>query len=157
MSTHWKKLHNPDYLGSYSLEKGQDLVVEILSVTKEIVKGPDGKADECIVAKLKGQKPMILNATNCKTIAQVCGSPYIEDWAGKSITLYSQSVKAFGEVVDALRVRNKPPELPELLPNSEKWEKAIEYYKANKTLNGILQKVRISEANKQLLIAEATK
>jgi hypothetical protein len=41
-----------------------------------------------------------------KIIAKVVDSPYIEDWIGKNIVIYSAKVKAFGEVVDALRVKN---------------------------------------------------
>ena len=27
--THWKKFHNPDYLGSYSLDPGKDMILTI--------------------------------------------------------------------------------------------------------------------------------
>lgn len=54
---------------------------------------------------------MIMNSTNLKQIAKLFGSPYIEDWAGKSIQLYTTPVKAFGEVVEALRVRPMIPQL----------------------------------------------
>uniref|UniRef100_UPI00195858C5 hypothetical protein n=1 Tax=Fusobacterium mortiferum TaxID=850 RepID=UPI00195858C5 len=77
--------------------------------SKEMVMGADGKKEECIVATLKNQKPFILNVTNCKTISTLLETPYIEEWKGKSITLYVQQVKAFGEVVDALRVRAGKP------------------------------------------------
>lgn len=154
--THWKKLHNPDYLGSYSLDPGKDLTVEIVSVSKQIVKGSDGKEDECIVAVLKGQKPMILNTTNCKTISSVFETPYIEEWKGKSITLYTQKIKAFGELVDALRVRSVKVELPELTPTHPKWAGAVTYYRENHSIEPILKKMRLSEANKKLLIEEGT-
>ena len=104
--THWKKLHNPDYLGAYALAPGQDLVVTIRSAAAENVTGADGKKEECMVMRFEnGVKPMIVNATNAKTITNVLGSPYIEDWAGQKIQLFVDKVKAFGEVVEALRVR----------------------------------------------------
>jgi hypothetical protein len=31
----------------------------------------------------------------------------VEEWAGKSVIIYSAKVKAFGELVDALRVKNQ--------------------------------------------------
>ena len=86
--THWKKLINPDYIGAYALDPGKDLTVQISQVRREMVTGADGKKEECTVAYLKDQKPMILNVTNCKTIEKLYG-PYIEDWAGKHITLYA--------------------------------------------------------------------
>ena len=121
MKTHWKKLTNPDYIGAYYLDEGMDLTVTIDKVVRENVTGSDGKATECTVAYLKGTKPFILNSTNCKTISKVVGSSYIEEWAGKQITIYVASVRAFGETVDALRVRPTKPKMPELTPSHPKW------------------------------------
>ena len=53
---------------------------------------------------------MILNRTNAKAIENVSGSVLGQDWVGVQVTLYvEQGVKAFGEVVDALRIRDKKP------------------------------------------------
>ena len=57
----------------------------------------------------------ICNATNAKTITKVIGSLYIEDWQGSKIQLYSAEVSAFGETVDALRVRPFPPKTDEYI------------------------------------------
>lgn len=103
--THWKKLNNPAYLGAYSLEAGKDLIVKIKRVGNEIIIGSDGKKEECMLMHLDDEKPMIVNSTNAKTITKVLETPYIEQWQGKRIQLYSTKVKAFGEVVEALRVR----------------------------------------------------
>jgi len=108
--THWKKLHNPDYLGAYALDPGKDMIVTIKSAGNEIIVGADGKKEECMVMHFSdGIKPMIVNSTNAKTITKVLKTPYIEDWQGKKIQLYIDHVKAFGEVVEALRVRPKLP------------------------------------------------
>jgi hypothetical protein len=109
MKTHWKKTMNPNYLGAYALEPNQDLIVEITEVKTESVMNADGRNEECLVAHLKDQKPLIVNKTNAKAIAKVCGSNYIEDWKGKQIALYISNVKAFGELVEAIRVRTVPP------------------------------------------------
>lgn len=115
--THWKKLTNPDYLGAYALEPGQDLIATFASVGQEKVVGSDGKKEECTVAHFAepGIKPMILNVTNCKTIANLYKTPYIEQWAGRRIQIYTESVRAFGETVDALRIRNFLPKVDELI------------------------------------------
>lgn len=102
--THWKRLINPDYLGAYSLEEGQDMNVTIEHVRRDLVTGTGGKKEECTIAYLKGQKPLILNNTNSKSIAKLYG-PYIEDWAGKPITLFATTTKMAGETVECLRVR----------------------------------------------------
>lgn len=108
--THFKKLQNPDFLGTYALEDGKDMVLTIDYVRQEKVTGSDGKSEDLPVCHWKEQqKPMILNSTNIKMIAKLIGSPYIEDWSGKKIQIGSERVKAFGDVVDALRVRKFLP------------------------------------------------
>lgn len=108
--THWKKLHNPNYLGAYALEPGKDLTVKIKDVRQENVTGPNG-TEECLVLHLYEQKPLILNVTNSKAIAQALQSNYIEDWAGQHIALYIATVSAFGQTVDAVRVRPVAPRI----------------------------------------------
>lgn len=105
--THWKKLTNPDYLGAYALEPGQDLIVTIKSVANEVVTGTDGKKETCSVMHfMENVKPLVLNATNSKTIAKLLKTPYIEQWSGRKIQLYVETgIKAFGDIVDAIRVR----------------------------------------------------
>jgi hypothetical protein len=109
--THWKKLTNPDYLGAYALEPGKDLVVTIKKVGREMVIGPDGKKEECIVAHFteNGVKPMILNVTNCKTISKLAKTSYIEKWSGLKIQIFVDKVRAFGDIVEALRIRPYAP------------------------------------------------
>ena len=108
--THWKRMANPNYLGAYSLEDNKDIILTIDFVRQETVIGADGKKDDCIVAHwIENQKPMILNSTNCKMIAKLVGSPYIEDWHGKKIQIGIEKVKAFGDIVEALRVRKFLP------------------------------------------------
>lgn len=113
--THWKKLTNPDYLGTYSLEDGKDIVLTIERVQVETVTGPEGKKEECMVCHwAEREKPMILNSTNAKMIQKLLKTPYIEEWSGHKIQIGVEMVKAFGEVVDALRVRNFLPTLEEV-------------------------------------------
>ena len=71
--THWKKLTNPNYLGTYALPDGQDMILTIGAVAQEPVTGADGQKETCIVCHWKedGVKPLILNKTNCKTISKI--------------------------------------------------------------------------------------
>ena len=106
---------NPDYIGAYSLNEGEDLTVKIDYVVREMITGTGGKKEECTVAHLVGQKPFILNATNSKSIAKLYG-PYIEDWAGKPITMHASTTKLAGETVECLRIRpvvakRQPPKI----------------------------------------------
>lgn len=107
--THWKKLINPDYIGAYSLNEGEDLTVKIDYVQVEEITGTGGKKEHCTVAHLVNEKPMILNVTNSKSIAKLYG-PYIEDWQGKRITLFASTTRLAGETVECLRIRPKVAE-----------------------------------------------
>ena len=67
---------------------------------------------------------MILNATNSKAIQKVAKTPYIEKWSGVKIQIYTAKVSAFGEQVDALRIRtvapketSQPAPLPTITPD----------------------------------------
>lgn len=143
MKTHWKKLTNPDYLGAYDFAENEKTRTLTMSrVIQEKVKGPDGKEEDCVVAYFTEGKPMILNKTNMKAITIAHKSPYIEDWAGKSIVVKIEKVKAFGDIVDALRVSSTAPQqsapakptqksLIVLKKDDENWGKAIAYIKAN--------------------------
>ena len=127
--THWKRLINPDYIGAYALEVDKDLVVTIDYVQLETIKGADGKSEECTVAHLVKQKPLILNMTNSKSIAKLYG-PYIEDWSGKQITLFASTTKAFGDIVECLRIRPSVPRKEKQAINEARLLKALESIKS---------------------------
>jgi hypothetical protein len=106
---HWKQHFNYQYTGAYELNPGEEKTVKIKTVKKESVTGADGKLTQCLVAYFHGEiKPMILNKTNCKSIEKLY-SPFVENWKDKEITIYASKVKAFGDVVDALRIRPTVP------------------------------------------------
>lgn len=154
--THWKKLTNPNYIGAYAFLPGEEKTVQITKVTREIVTGPDGKQDECTVAYLKGEKPVILNNTNADTVTKVVGSPYIEDWCGKWITLYVERVRAFGQTVDAVRVKPVAPKitLPDLNPSNPKWDGARKSVLSGQvTVDQIRKKYTLTKENEALLTA----
>jgi len=115
--THWKQLKNPDYIGAYALQPGEELILTIKSCGLEQVVGTDGKKQDCLVVHFMEQvKPMILNNTNAKTISKVHQTPYMEQWTGKKIQIYARRVRAFGEDVDALRVRDFLPKVNTIDP-----------------------------------------
>ena len=50
-------------------------------------------------------KPLKLCDTNIKAIITNLGTPKVSEWRGKKIRLKVEKVKAFGKVVDAVRVQ----------------------------------------------------
>lgn len=117
-TTHWKKLTNPDYLGAYAFEPGEEKTLTIADVRREMVTGAEGKKEDCTVVYFQeaGIKPMIFNHTNCKTVERLYKTPYIEEWAGKRVILCVRQVRAFGETVDAVRVKPEKPKAQAAAP-----------------------------------------
>ena len=109
MKTHWKQNFDYRFTGAYELEPGQEVVLTISKLGHEKLKNQHGQEETCFVAYFDGKhKPMVLNKTNCKSIEKLYGA-YQEDWVGKQITVYAAKVSAFGEQVDALRIRERKP------------------------------------------------
>lgn len=117
--THWKKIvSDPNYLGEADFNEGEEKVATIASVNQsETVVTAEGKSQKAVLHFVEPLKPMILNVTRSKAIEKVAGSPYFEDWKGVRIQLYIEhNIKAFGELVSAVRVRpRKPKEAPAIL------------------------------------------
>ena len=68
--------------------------------------------DARIVSALSNVMTRILHnkVHACETpdeIRKLYNTPYIENWAGKKITMYVKQVRAFGDVTDAVRIRDK--------------------------------------------------
>lgn len=108
--THWKKAFNPNYLGSYAFQDGEEKIVVIRAVQTEQVTDTEGRKESVLVARFEGdEKPLILNKTNCRIIQKLYQTPDIEQWPGKGLILYVAKVPSFGELVDAVRIRPVKP------------------------------------------------
>jgi len=107
--THIDKLRNPNYLGGWDLmdENGKTInrVVTIKEIKTEAVFNQTKQENQDVITLFFNEcKPMILNATNRKTLKKVTETEYIEDMVGKKIELTTKKIKAFGEFHDAIRI-----------------------------------------------------
>lgn len=109
--THWRKFVDPEHMGSYDLPNDKDTILTIKSVVKKEVSSPEGKKSSkpVIYWHEQGQKPMIVNSTNARTIAKIYASNEVEDWHDKKVQLFVTQVKAFGEMQDVIRIRPMAP------------------------------------------------
>lgn len=110
--THWKKVvSDPNYLGEADFNEGEEKIATIARVARdEVIQTAEGKSKKAVVHFQEQLKPMILNVARSKSIEKVAGSPYFEDWTGVKIQLYIEhGIKAFGDVVSAVRVRPQRP------------------------------------------------
>lgn len=154
--THWKKLVDPRYIGAYALPNGNDLIVTIEGVRSEEITMMGGKKEVHSIMSLKGQKPMILNVTNSKSIHRLYG-PYIEEWAGKQITLHASTAKMGGEMVECLRIRPSIPVKEKKPITGERLTKALEQIKAGTYTLGKLRGNFALTADQETIIADSQK
>ena len=118
--THWKKVvSDPNFIGEGDFQEGEEKVLTIDHINaSETVTTAEGKSKKAVVHwREKDVKPMILNVARSKSIEKVAGSGYFEDWPGVQIQLYIEhGIKAFGEVVSAVRVRPYKPRVQKQEP-----------------------------------------
>ena len=120
MKTHIDKLRNPNYLGGWDLQdengKTNDIIVTIKEVKSEFVFNQKAQMEEPVLTVFFLEcKPIILNATNRKTLKKVTDTSYIEEMAGKKIQLTTKRIKAFGEFHDAIRIVTTAPTTIEIV------------------------------------------
>jgi len=138
--THFRKIKDPNWLGSWDLmnEDGTfgKLVLTIKGAKTDKVVDHKGQSTSEAVLEFTTLKPMILNHTNVRAVAKALNTPYIEDWVGKQVTITVKQVKAFGEVHDALRIETVAPKpiAPKKAFTQDNFEKA---YKAGATIEQI--------------------
>lgn len=106
-------------------------------------------------------KPMILNATNCKTLKHLTGTPYLQDWQNVRITIYVEPNIKFGrDVVEGLRISPEPPapaqdQMPTLSPDKKTvWKNAKAAYVRDGHLNAVRERFVVPDDVEAALIAE---
>lgn len=55
------------------------------------------------------ERGLVLNTTNTKKLAELCGSELSENWPGKRVRLYVTPVQFRGEEVNAIRIKAVRP------------------------------------------------
>ncbi|MEG0889904.1 MAG: hypothetical protein RSH25_15675 [Bacteroides sp.] len=149
--THWKTQFNYKWLGAYCLPDGKDIILTIKEMKREEVAGTSGKKELLLVAYFhEAVKPMVVNKTNCKALEKLFKTPIIEDWSGKQMQVGASRVDAFGDKVDALRVRPFLPKVgedvrPTIETGSAVWNSSIDYLKSGNDLNAIMRKYKLTK------------
>ena len=115
--TDYRSLYDREYLGSWDLPEGKDVVVTIESVKGgELVQPGGRKNKKPIIAFVGKDKRFVSNKTNSKAIAGMYGN-HVEKWVGKKIALYVSTTRdpSTGDDIPCIRVR---PQVPPSKPSS---------------------------------------
>jgi hypothetical protein len=122
--THYRKAFNSPYLSSADIVESTQLTIARVTLEKDHTKKTQDLFNtahfvERELRQGEPLKPMILNATNSKTLKTITGSPYIDDWINVPVTVWVDSAVRFGrDTVEGLRLskaeRPDPPTADQL-------------------------------------------
>lgn len=102
MGEKWQDAYPSRYL---SAEDVKAPTVATIADAKEELAGKDMKP---FLYTDKFSKPIVMNKTNCQSVAKIAKSDKYADWKGKKILIYTASVPFRGEEVQAIRIKEAP-------------------------------------------------
>jgi len=158
--THYRKAFNSPYLSSADIVEPTTLTISHVALEKDKTKGKNTKEMfntaffvEKSIREGEALKPMILNATNSRTLSKLAGSAFIDDWNNIPVSIYvDNKVKMMGEIVDGLRISKEKPRLvkPSFNPDTQ-LKLAIEAYKRDCNFDAIAKRCTLTESDKELI------
>jgi len=114
-----------EYLGAEDIDPGTEPVVTIDAIYSGMVTLQRGKEMKDVltfredhVPGIRNVRPLIVNATNRKTLRKLFGSVNVEKLVGQPIMLYiDNNVRdpSSGDRVDGIRIRNRKPTVQKVI------------------------------------------
>lgn len=157
--THYRKVFKSDHLGCADIEdlteSGSDLIFTIKCVVQEYQTIVAGKKIDANIAYFNEQiKPLVLNATNSKTLRGLTGSVFVEDWNDITIQLYADpNVKMKGETVGGVRISpRKVVKRPLITQESPRFKHVITAYKRDGDFDSVLKQADISQEAMKIVV-----
>ncbi|ELZ1630999.1 hypothetical protein SUH64_004718 [Salmonella enterica] len=162
--THYRKAFDSPYLSSSDIVEPTILTIARVALESDKTKKTKDVFNTAYFEERElrpGEKlkPMILNATNSKTLKGITGSPFLEDWGGGvKVTVFVDKNVRFGkESVEGLRISPARVIKPSLTPEkTQAWSNAKAAYRRDGNLDAVKSRMDISPAFEQQLIAECT-
>lgn len=115
-----------EYLGAEDIDPGTEPVVTISAIYSGMVTLQRGKEMKDVLAfkedsvpGIRNVRPLIVNATNRKTLRKLFGSVKVEALVGQSIILYiDNNVRdpSSGDRIDGIRIRPRKPSVKKAEP-----------------------------------------
>jgi len=110
----YQKTLDKTYLGHWDVPEDGDLIVTIDHFEKnELRSGPTAPAEMKHICFFKDAKPMVVNKTNLKLLAEALGSDKFEDWEGETVALWAAPVPQ-ADSGKGLRFRPYRPKVDEI-------------------------------------------
>lgn len=161
--THYRKAFNSPYLSS------QDVIEPTALTIKNVRLEPDksNKTKDMFntayfvekeIRSGEILKPMILNATNSRTMRNLTGSSFIDDWNNISVMVYVDPTVRFGrDTVEGLRISTEKPKAskPPLEPNTKAWGNAVASFAKHGNFDAIEKHMTIAEKDYDIIAKEA--
>jgi hypothetical protein len=101
----WRKVMDYRYLSGEDL-LDQDVTLTIKEVGIDDVQNDRGTEEKPCIAFEETPKMLVLNKTNARKLTAALNTPSVENWIGHKITLYCETVSAFGKQVFAVRIKD---------------------------------------------------
>jgi hypothetical protein len=133
--THYRKAFNSPYLSSADITETTTVMIACVKLEIDRTKKTKDFFNTAYFTQKElrpGEplKPMILNATNSKTMKAITGSAFIDDWKNVPVNIFVDPSVRFGkETVEGLRIAKASPPKPADLPASDEQLAAIQEYR----------------------------
>ena len=161
--THYRKVFKSDHLGCADLEEfqesGSNLVFTISHVNQERGAKVAGRKIDANIAYFHEKiKPLVLNATNSKTLSKLADSCFIENWKNIPVQLYIEPTAALkGEVVGGVRISpNKVRQKQTIKRDTQQFNNAISAFKRDGNFDRVLERANISMEDMQFIVDEVS-
>jgi hypothetical protein len=159
--THYRKAFKSPYLGSADIVGETVLTIDRVSLEPDKTKKTKDSFNTAYFVEKEirpgeNLKPMILNATNSKTMYKITDSAFIDDWSGVKVCVYvDKNVRMMGDTVEGLRIKPAPKKPEITKANKNMWDRAKEAYtRYNNSFVEVLKHAEISEENQKKMIEE---
>jgi hypothetical protein len=163
--THYRKAFDSPYLSSADIVEPTLLTIKCVKLETDKTKKTKDNFNTAYFTEREirpGEelKPMILNATNSRTMKSLAGSAFIDDWNDIPVTIYVDNSVKFGrDTVEGLRISTEKPRVkkPELEPGTAAWGHAIAAYKRDGNFVAVEKRMSVSDEHKEAIIEIASK
>ena len=142
--THYRKAFDSPYLSSADIVGRTTLTIDHVSLEGDRTKKTNEVFNtahfvEAEIRPGEKLKPMILNATNSRTLRDRTGSHYINDWVKIPVTIFvDPNVRFRKDTVEGLRIDPKPPrERHTLAPDTPQFDRAVTAYRRDGNLDTV--------------------